>query len=100
MHVPQFLQVLFHETIFVSPQLLLLSTLLPQIFQTLFVATGCDYISFFSGIGKATAKFITSGQENIPSTLAEVCIENNNYEQGFLSFLRLLGVVLPVLSSL
>ena len=29
------------------------TTLLPKILQTLFVVTGCDYISFFSGIGKA-----------------------------------------------
>ena len=28
--------------------------ILPQVFQTLFVCTGCDYISFFSQIGKAT----------------------------------------------
>ena len=27
---------------------------IPQIFQTLFVSTGCDYVSYFSGIGKAT----------------------------------------------
>ena len=27
---------------------------LPQILQTLFVCTGCDYIPFFSGKGKAT----------------------------------------------
>ena len=30
------------------------SSLLSQIHQTLFVVTGCDYISFFRGIGKAT----------------------------------------------
>ena len=76
--------------------------LLPQILQTLFVATGCDYISFFSGIGKATflryffqhSEFITSGQENITGTLADVgtSAENEN-EQGFMSFLRLVGVV-------
>ena len=28
--------------------------ILLQAFQTLFVCTGCDYISFFSQIGKAT----------------------------------------------
>ena len=27
---------------------------LPQIMQTLFVCTGCDYVPFFSGLGKAT----------------------------------------------
>ena len=30
------------------------TTELAQILQTLFVCTGCDYISFFSGLGKAT----------------------------------------------
>ena len=30
------------------------ATILPQVLQTLFVLTGCDYTSFFSGIGKAT----------------------------------------------
>ena len=41
---------------------------IPRVMQTLFVATGCDYISFFAGIGKAFflkvffehAKFITA----------------------------------------
>ena len=27
---------------------------LPQTMQTLYVATGCDYTSFFYGLGKAT----------------------------------------------
>ena len=56
--------------------------LIPQIFQTIFVATGCDYISFFSGIGKATflryqhAEFISSGKYNLPGTLADVEIKS------------------------
>ena len=53
---------------------------LPQILQTLFVVTRCDYISFFSGIGKATfmryffqhSEFITSGKETTMGTLAKV----------------------------
>lgn len=48
---------------------------LPQVFQTIYVATGYDYTSFFSEIGKATflrylyqsADFITG--ENNPDTL-------------------------------
>ena len=66
-------------------------SILPQVFQTLFVATGCDYISFFSGIGKATflryffqnVEFITSGRDNAPGTLADVGLENNNFEAVF-----------------
>lgn len=77
------------------------ATLVPQIFQTIFVASGCDYISFFSGIGKATflryffqyAEFITSGRNNTPGTLANVNLDNGSFESGFLAFLRLIGVV-------
>ncbi len=77
------------------------SELLPQIFQTIFVVTGCDYVSYFSGIGKATflryfyqhAEFITSGKGNVPGTLADVSIDSDLSETGFLSFLRLVGVV-------
>ena len=71
--------------------------LLPKIMQTLFVATGSDYTSFFSGIEKATflryffnTEFITSGREEAPGTLADVGIDS---EVGFLSFVRLVGVV-------
>ena len=77
------------------------SQLTPQVFQTIFVATGCDYISFFSGIGKATflryfyqhAEFISSGKYNLPGTLADVDIEGNKINSGFLAFLRLVGTV-------
>ena len=72
--------------------------LLPQIFQTLFVATGCDYISFFSGIGNSTfllyfyqhSQFITGRHEIAPGTLANV---GSDLESGFMGFLRLVGVV-------
>ena len=30
------------------------STLIPKVFQTVYVSTGCDFVSFFTGIGKAT----------------------------------------------
>ena len=77
------------------------SSLLPRIHQTLFVVTGCDYISFFRGIGKATfmryffqhSEFITSGKGNTMGTLAKVSVQNKEYEEGFISFLRLVGVV-------
>ena len=74
------------------------SNLLPQIFQTLFVVTGCDYILFFSGIDKATflryffqhSQFITGGQEIAPGTLANIASDHNS---GFMAFLRLIGAV-------
>lgn len=62
---------------------------------------GCDYISFFSGISKATflrcfyqyAEFISSGLGNTPGTLSDVNLEQDNFNTGFLAFLRLVGVV-------
>ena len=73
------------------------ATILPQVFQTLFVCTGCDYTSFFSRIGKATflryffqyAAFI-SGRE-AEGTLADT--EEESCNSGFLAFLRLIGTV-------
>ena len=69
---------------------------IPQIFQSLFVSTGCDYISFFSEMGKASfyryfyqhAEFISSGN-SFPGTLADTGLTNNQFETGFLAFLRL-----------
>ena len=54
--------------------------LLPHIFCTLFVVSGCDYTSFFSRIGKTTfypylfqhAEFITS--RRLPGTLADIML--------------------------
>jgi len=63
---------------------------LPKVLQCLFICTGCDYVSFFSGIGKATfakiffqhASFISGGEYG---TLAD------SGEKGFLAFIRLIG---------
>ena len=74
------------------------SNQLPQIFQTLYVVTGSDYTSFFSGLGKVTfmkcffqhAEFITSGT-TYPGSLSDCSLETNTYELGFLAFLRLIG---------
>ncbi len=71
---------------------------LTDILQSLYVCTGCDYISFFSGIGKATflkyffqhASFITGGL--YPGSLAHTNIANN-WKQGLLAFFRLVGTV-------
>ena len=73
---------------------------LPQIFQTLYVVTGCDYTSFFSRFGKTTfmklfyqhAEFITSGTTH-PGSLSDCSLETNSYELGFLAFIRLIGTM-------
>jgi len=72
---------------------------IPQIFQSVFVTSGCDITSFFSQIGKATfyrhlfkdAEFITGG--NSIGTLADTGLHNNQFKTGFLAFLRMVGTV-------
>ena len=74
--------------------------ILPKVVQTLYVVTGCDYISFFSKMGKATflryfyqyASFISSGQ-HYPGTLADTSLQHGVYEEGYLAFLHLIGTV-------
>lgn len=76
-------------------------TILPSVLQTLYVVTGCDYISFFSGIGKATflryffqhAQFITGVLPNTTGSLSDTLLESEIYKQGFLAFLQLIGTV-------
>lgn len=71
---------------------------IPLIMRTLYMCTGCDYVSFFSGLGKATfmryffqfASFITGSDG---SSLAHIGLQNGAYMKGFLSFLRLVGTV-------
>ena len=74
---------------------------LPSILQTLFVCTGCDYVSFFHGIGKATflryffqyAPFITGATNaSTPGTLGFTKLPITNWKLGYLAFLRLIGV--------
>lgn len=59
---------------------------LPLVLQTLYAATGCDYTSFFSGLGKSTFlkamyKYATFIGPMIP----------HSEKEGYLSFLRLVG---------
>ena len=69
------------------------SSSLPSVMQALFVCTGCDFISFFNGLGKASflatlfeyCKFICAASEYMPGTLADT------NHQGKLSFFRLVG---------
>lgn len=74
---------------------------LPSILQCLYVCTGCDFVSFFSEIGKASfmktffqhATFITG--ETYPSTPGTLAFQMpiSNWKHGFLAFLRLVGTV-------
>ena len=69
--------------------------LLGNIMLQLYIVTGCDFISYFSGIGKATflniffqhAEFI-SGRLHC-GNLSET--SQSTIENGFLSFIRLIG---------
>ena len=66
-----------------------------KILQTLFISTGCDYISYFKFIGKATilnnffqyASFICG--DNLVGCLHGTSLGNT--EDNFLSFIRLIG---------
>ena len=70
--------------------------LLPKVLQTLFICTGCDYVSYFAGFGKSMflkvvfqhVSFINDVSEG---TLASICGTNRNLD--FLSFVRLIGTV-------
>ena len=70
-----------------------------QALQTLYVCTGCDYLSYFYQIGKAKflqvffqfASFITSGLGHYPGTLADITPPNDS--KGYLAFIRLVGCV-------
>ena len=70
----------------------------PQVMQSLYVATGCDYISFF-GLGKASflksffqhASFIAGRTDtNISRSIGCITLDYNN-DYAYLSFLRLVG---------
>ena len=68
---------------------------LSEILQTLFICTGCDYISYFKFIGKATIlnNFFQHGSfisgHNMPGFLSNTSPSNKHY--GFLAFVRLVG---------
>ena len=74
-------------------------TTLLRVYQTLYVVSGCDYVSFFSQLGKATflryiyqyASFISSGKE-YSGTLADTDLQDA-LDEGYLAFVRLIGTV-------
>ena len=66
------------------------------ILQTLFITSGCDYISYFSGHGKASfLKVFTSHAKFICGNNMPGCLSNTFQDQdnGFLAFLRLVGTL-------
>ena len=71
-------------------------SILPQILQSVYVATGCDYTSFFCGLGKASflstlfqyATFIALGVDP-PGSLGIVSLDRDS--PSLYSFLRLVG---------
>ena len=70
---------------------------IPIIMEMVYVCTGCDYVSFFHGLGKASfmnalyrcAEFITADKDNTPGSLSD--FDELSNKEGFLSFLRLVG---------
>ncbi len=72
------------------------STERPQSLQSLYACTGCDYISFFKGIGKVTfldtffqhASFI-AGDSTLPGSIGNVASSAN--DPALYSFIRLVG---------
>ena len=66
-----------------------------KLLQALFIATGCDYVSF-AGLGKATfmkiafqhCSFINADSDSCPGTLVDT---GDTKDRGFLAFLRLVG---------
>ena len=68
----------------------------PQVLQSIYVATGCDYTSFFNGLGKVTflatffqhAAFI-AGRNSPPGTIGEMSLDLQSNAK--FSFLRLIG---------
>lgn len=71
------------------------ASLSPLAMQVLYICSGCDFISFFNGLGKASflstffeyCGFICSCSDHAPGMLTDTYPDM----QGFLSFLRLVG---------
>ena len=92
LHMNRLLQALRSD-----PDLLGLPPLIrPQALQTLYVCTGCDYVSFFAGMGKVTflstfyqyASFIAGGTDTCGS-IGEVSLDTDS--SACLSFFCLVG---------
>ena len=70
----------------------------PRAMQTLYIATGCDYISFFRGLGKVSflstffqhATFIAGQSDTVLGSIGRVSVDDMQ-SNAYLSFLRLIG---------
>ena len=62
-----------------------------SILQPLFVATGCDYLSFFSGIGKTNFYKVFSNMQHSYQVASKNKVNWTAHHSAFLSFLRLVG---------
>ncbi len=79
----------FAQAVYTDPDLrgVTPSHILPAL-QAIYVSTGCDYISFFSGIGKIT--FLATFFQYASFSLGTNDIEETS-RTSFFSFLRLVG---------
>ena len=72
------------------------SSLAPAVIQMLFVCTGCDFMSFFNGLGKASflatlfeySELICSNSSQIPGTLANTDPNSHGIRMQYPSVLR------------
>ncbi len=69
----------------------------PKLLQSVFICTGCDYISLFSGLGKATflrvffqhGSFNNANTDNLPGSLSNTT--QPDHQTRFLAFVRLVS---------
>ena len=67
--------------------------LLPKVIQTLFICTGCDYVSYFAGFGKSTCLKTFFQHASFINDVLQGTLADTHHELGFLSFVRLIGTV-------
>ena len=88
-----------HKALLHDHDLALIPELLrTKVLQTLFICSGCDYVSFFAGMGKVTMMrhffenaWFMCGTLASPGTLADT--HPHSMKEGFMSFLRLVGSI-------
>ena len=79
-----------------DPDLQLPPSIRPQVMQSMYVASGCDYVSYFCGLGKASflatlfqyATFIAEGNDP-PGSIGQVNLKEDDI--SLYLFLRLVG---------
>ena len=71
----------------------------PSLLESLFICSGCYYVTFFVSLGKAIFlriclqhyDFINADSVQLPGTLA--CMSETTMKYGFLAFVRLIGTI-------